>query len=147
MAKSTKQQKSQETVTSKISSFFKEFKENVTEGAKTLASLSSEVFEDAKEKAEEWYEIGSEKFEHASGVVQSYVDRFKSEKAMKQLIREKEELTSILGDAVFHEFKKNGTVSKRFLTTKKSQELISSIEEIDKQILKLGKELEKSQKA
>jgi hypothetical protein len=66
---------------------------------------------------------------------------------MKQLIREKEELTSILGDAVFHEFKKNGTVSKRFLTTKKSQELISSIEEIDKQILKLGKELEKSQKA
>ncbi len=134
------------TSSSRLSSFFQEFKDNVTEGAKALASLSADVLEDVKERAEELYETGSDKFEQASGVVHSYVDRFKGEQEIKQLSKEKSELTAILGDAVYHEFRKNGTVSKRFLTTKKSEKLISSIEEVDKKILKIGKELDKLHK-
>ncbi|SNS53127.1 hypothetical protein SAMN05421640_0546 [Ekhidna lutea] len=131
-------------VASKISTFFKGVKENLSEGARVLATISTEVFEEAKEKAEELYEKGSDKFEQASGVVESYVEKFQGEKEIKQLSKEKEELCSILGDAVYHEFRKNGTVSKRFLTTKKSEKLILSIKEVDKRILRIGKQLDKN---
>lgn len=136
----------EETKTSRFSSFFGEFKENLSEGAKALKNISSDLFDDVKDKAEDLYGKGSDKFEQASGVVESYVDRFKNEKEIKLLTKEKIELTSILGDTVYHEFKKNGTVSKRFLTTKKSEELFASIEAVDKQILKLGRELDKQKK-
>lgn len=129
--------------TSKFSAFFKEFKENVSEGAKALANISTDLLEDAKEKAEDLYGKGAEKFEQASGVVENYVDRYKGEKEIKLLTKEKEELNAILGGSIYHEFQKSGTISKRFLTTKKSEELISSIESVDKRILKLGKELDR----
>lgn len=132
--------------TSRFSSFFGEFKENISEGAKALKDISSDLFEDAKDKAEDLYGRGSEKFEQASGVVESYVDRFKNEKDIKRLSVEKGELTSILGDSIYHEFMKNGTIAKRFLTTKKMAELFASIESVDKEILKLGRELDKQKK-
>lgn len=127
----------------RFSAFFKDVKENVSDGAKALANISADIFEDVKDKAEELYGKGAEKFEQASGVVESYVDHYKGEKEMKQLTKEKDELNAILGSSIYHEFKKNGTVSKRFLTTKKSDDLISSIESIDKRILQLGKELDR----
>ena len=129
--------------TSKFSAFFKEFKENVSEGAKALANISTDLLEDAKEKAEDLYGKGAEKFEQASGVVENYVDRYKGEKEIKLLTKEKDELNAILGGSIYHEFKKSGTISKRFLTTKKSEELFASIESVDKRILKLGKELDR----
>lgn len=138
--------KQEEPKTSRFSAFFKEFKENVSEGAKALANISTDLLEDAKEKAEDLYGKGSEKFEQASGVVESYVDRFKNEKEIKQLSKEKSDLASILGESTYHEFKKSGTVSKRFLTTKKMEELFASIEAVDKQILKLGRELDRQKK-
>jgi hypothetical protein len=129
--------------TFRFSTFFKEFKENVSEGAKALANISSDILEDVKEKAEDLYGKGAEKFEQASGVVENYVDRYKGEKEIKQLTKEKDDLNVILGSSIYHEFKKNGSISKRFLSTKKSEELFASIESIDKRILKLGKELDK----
>lgn len=140
--RSTPKKEDVEIKFSRFSSFFSEFKENVSEGAKALANISTDIFEEVKEKAEDLYGKGAEKFEQASGVVENYVDRYKGEKEIKQLTKEKEELNGILGSIIYHEFKKNGSVSKRFLTTKKSSELFSSIESIDKRILKLGKELD-----
>ncbi len=131
---------------SRISAFFSEIKNNLSEGALALSKMSSELIEEAKEKAEELYEAGSEKFEQASGVVQSYVDRYRTDQEIRSLNKERDELYARLGDLVFHEFKKNGTVSKQFMTTKKMSVLISSIETIDKKILKKGKELDKSHK-
>jgi hypothetical protein len=136
----------EEPKTSRFSAFFKEFKENVSEGAKALANISSDLLEDAKEKAEDLYGKGSEKFEQASGVVESYIDRFKNEKEIKQLSKEKRDLASILGESIYHEFKKSGTISKRFFTTNKMEELFASIEAVDKQILKLGRELDQQKK-
>lgn len=132
-----------EPITSRFSSFFDEFKENVTEGAKVLKNLSGDLIDDVKEKSEDLYGKGSEKFEQASAVVESYIDQFKNEKEVKQLSNEKTELNAILGEGIYHEFKKNGTISKRYLTTKKMEELFNSIQSIDRQILKLGKELDK----
>ncbi len=131
---------------SKIVSIFSDLKENVTEGAKALSSMSAELFEEAKEKAEDLYESGSEKFEQASGVVQNYVNQYKDEQQIKKLSREKNTLVGQIGDAIFHEFKKNGAISNRFMTTKKMAELIGQIEKVDKSILKIGKKLDKMNK-
>ena len=131
---------------SRFSAFFKEFKENVTESASALNKMSYDLLEEVKEKAEELYEAGSEKFEQASGVVQSYVERYKTDQEIRSLTKEKNELLASLGDSVYHEFKKNGTISKRFMTTQKMTVLLESIESIDKKILKIGKELDKKAK-
>ena len=49
----------------------------------------------------------------------------------------------ILGDAVFHEFKKNSAISKRFISTRKMTTLFDQIEKVDRQILKIGKNLDR----
>jgi hypothetical protein len=140
MAKESEEKKS------KFSAFFKEFKENISESAQALNKMSYELIEEVKERAEELYEAGSEKFEQASGVVQSYVDRYKSDQEIRSLTKEKDELLANLGDLIYHEFKKNGTIAKRFMTTQKMTVLLESIESIDKKILKIGKELDKKAK-
>jgi hypothetical protein len=127
-----------------FSEFFEDVKEYVSEGAKALSEMSAELFEEAKEKAEELYEAGYEKFEQASGVIQDYINKYQSNREIKNLTQEKMKLFVNLGDKLFHEFKKNGSISKRYLTTKKMNELFAEIESIDKEILHIGKELDKT---
>jgi cell fate (sporulation/competence/biofilm development) regulator YlbF (YheA/YmcA/DUF963 family) len=128
----------------RFSEFFEDVKEYVSEGAKALSEMSAELFEETKEKAEELYEAGYDKFEQASGVVQNYIDKYQSNKEIKILADEKMKLYVILGNKLFHEYKKNGRISKRYLTTKKMNELFLKIELIDKEILHIGKELDKT---
>lgn len=128
---------------SKFKELFSDLKENITEGAKALGEMSSELLEEAKEKAEELYEAGHEKFEQASAVVHDYADRYKGNREIKKLTEQKEVFTAKFGDIVFHEFKKKGTVAKKFLSTKKMSVLISEIERIDKEIIRIGKDLDK----
>lgn len=127
-----------------LSAIFDDIKVYVSEGTKALGEMSAELFEEVKEKAEELYEAGYEKFEQASGVVQDYIDKYQSNKEIKALSEEKMMLLINLGDKLFHEYKKNDRISKRFLSTKKMSILLSNIEAVDKKILQLGKELDKS---
>jgi len=140
MKKNTK--KSSQKKESRFSAFFQEFKENLTEGAEALSNISADIMEEVKDKAEDLYEKGSGKFEQASGVVHDYIDRYNGQEEIKDLSKEKEDLNAVLGDTIFHEFKKNGTVSKRFLTTNKMTQLFKSIENVDKEILRIGRKLE-----
>ena len=134
----------QEKEIKRLSAIFDDIKIYVSEGAKALGEMSAELFEEVKEKAEELYEAGYEKFEQASGVVQDYIDKYQSNKEIKALSEEKMMLLINLGDKLFHEYKKNDRISKRFLSTKKMSILLSNIEAVDKKILQLGKELDKS---
>jgi hypothetical protein len=135
--------KNTEKKDSRFSSFLDEIKGHISEGAQALSKMSAELIEEVKEKAEELYEAGSEKFEQASGVIESYIDRYKNDMEIKSLQKEKIDLNAKLGDVLYHEFKKNGRISKRFLTTKKMSALFSGIEQVDKKILQKGKELDK----
>lgn len=126
----------------KFKELISDLKENITEGAKALGEMSAELLEEAKEKGEDLYEAGHEKFEQASGVVHDYIDRYKGNREIEKLTEQKEELTAKFGDVVFHEFKKRGTVAKQFLSTKKMSALISEIEHVDKEILRIGKDLD-----
>ncbi len=130
--------------TKSLSTIFNDIKTYVSEGTKSLGEMSAELFEEVKDKAEELYEAGYEKFVQASGVVQDYIDRYQSNKEIKDLSEEKIMLLANLGDKLFHEYKKNDRISKRFLSTKKMNTLFSNIESVDKKILQLGRELDKN---
>lgn len=123
--------------------FFDGIKENIAEGAHTIGQKTSDFFDDVKEKAEELYEAGSEKYEQAAGAVQGYIDHYKNDREIESLKKDRNELYTKFGDVLYHEFKKNGTISKRFLTTKKMSAITSEIETIDKKILKKGRSLDK----
>ena len=127
----------------RLSTIFEDIKENISEGAQTIGKKTSDLLEDIKEKAEELYEAGSEKYEQAAGTVQGYIDQYQNDREIKSLQKEKTVLYTRFGDILYHEFKKNGTISKRFLTTKKMSELTGEIESIDKKILKKGRSLDK----
>jgi hypothetical protein len=127
----------------RLSTIFEDIKENISEGAQTIGKKTSDLLEDIKEKAEELYEAGSEKYEQAAGTVQGYIDQYQNDREIKSLQKEKTILYTRFGDILYHEFKKNGTISKRFLTTKKMSELTGEIESIDKKILKQGRSLDK----
>ena len=135
-----KQSKSKE---SSFNNFLKEFKDNIAEGAKSIGEKTHEWFEEAKDKADDLYEMGSEKYEQASTVVLNYTEKYKGEKEVKELSVKKTVQLTLLGDHIFHEFKKNNAISKRFLSTKKMNAVMHEIELIDKRILKIGKELDK----
>jgi len=128
---------------SKLKDWMTDIRENVSEGARAFSEMSSDLLEETKVRAEELYEFGAEKFEQASAAVYDYSERFKNNQEMRRLTKEKNELTARFGDMVFHEFKKNGSVSKRFLTTKKMEAITAEISDLDKQIIKIGKELDK----
>jgi hypothetical protein len=127
----------------RLSTIFEDIKENISEGAQTIGKKTSDLLEDIKEKAEELYEAGSEKYEQAAGTVQGYIEQYQNDREIKSLQKKKTELYTRFGDKLYHEFKKNGTISKRFLTTKKMSELTGEIESIDKKILKKGRSLDK----
>jgi len=126
----------------RLNSFLKEFRKNLAEGAQTLGNISVDIYGDMKEKAEDLHERGSEKFEQASGVIHDYIDKYKGEQEIKNLIKKKNDLNAKVGAVVFREFKKNGTLSKSFLNTKKMISLFTNIENVDRDILRFGRELE-----
>jgi len=136
----------QEKEIKSLSAIFDDIKIYVSEGAKALSEMSAELFEEVKEKAEELYEAGYEKFTQASGVVQDYINKYQSNQEIKSLTEEKMKLFINLGDKLFHEYKKNDRISKRFLSTNKMSTLFSKIESVDKRILQIGKELDKKKK-
>jgi|GEM_PF-6599113 len=126
----------------RMSKILKEFRKDLAKGANTLGHISADLFEDVKEKAEHLYEKSSEKFEQASGVIQNYIEKYKGEEEIKTLSQRKKELSASFGDEVFNEFKKNGAISKRFLATIRMTALFHNIEKVDKDILRIGKDLE-----
>ena len=132
---------------SRFSTFLNDIEENITEGARSFQKMSQEVLEEVKDKAEQLYEAGSEKFDQASAIVHNYIDQYQGHREIKSLSEEKTELQAKLGDTLFHEFKKNGSLSKRFLTTKRMTTLMDNIEAVDKKILELGKELDKNKQS
>jgi cell division septum initiation protein DivIVA len=125
-----------------IKNIFDNIKEEVSEGAATLGEESSKIYQQVKVKAKELFDSGSEAVDHVSDRVREYIEKYQNEQKIKELEFQKKTLNAQLGDQVFHEFQKNGTVSKRYMTTNKMTELLNSITQTEKEIEELGKELD-----
>ena len=125
-----------------IKSIFDSIKEDVIEGSQTVKEESSKIFEQAKNTAKELYESGADAVDDVSDKVREYVEKYQNQQKMKEAVHLKKTLNAQFGDEVFHEFQKNGTVSKRYMTTNKMTQLLNSIETAEKEIEAIGKELD-----
>ena len=125
-----------------IKSIFDNIKEDVVEGSQTVKEESAKIFEQAKNAAKEIYESGVDVVDDVSDKVREYVEKYQNQQKMKEAIHLKKTLNAQLGDQLFHEFQKNGTISKRYMTTNKMTELFESIKKAEEEIEKIGKELD-----
>ena len=125
-----------------IRSIFDSIKEDVVEGSQTVKEESGKIFEQVKKTAKELFDSGVETVDDVSDRVREYVEKYQTQQKMKEAVHLKKTLNAQLGDQLFHEFQKNGTISKRYMTTKKMTELLDSIKKAEEEIEKIGRELD-----
>ncbi|MEM8937824.1 MAG: hypothetical protein AAGC64_00590 [Bacteroidota bacterium] len=125
-----------------VKSIFDNIKEDVVEGSQTVKEESSKIFEQVKKTAKELYESGVDAVDDVSEKVREYVDKYQNQQKMKEAIHLKKTLNAQLGDLIFHEFQKNKSITKRYMTTNKMTELLDSIKKAEEQIEEIGKELD-----
>ncbi|MEM0939755.1 MAG: hypothetical protein AAF600_21435 [Bacteroidota bacterium] len=125
-----------------VKSIFDNIKEDVVEGSQTVKEESSKIFEQVKKTAKELYESGVDAVDDVSEKVREYVDKYQNQQKMKEAIHLKKTLNAQLGDLIFHEFQKNESITKRYMTTNKMTELLDSIKKAEEQIEEIGKELD-----
>ncbi len=125
-----------------IRSIFENIKEEVVEGSHVVKEESSKIFEQVKKAAQEVYESGADVVDDVSDKVREYVEKYQNQQKMKQAVHLKKTLNAQLGDQLFHEFQKNGTITKRYMTTNKMTELLESIKKAEEEIEEIGKELD-----
>ncbi|MEM6643654.1 MAG: hypothetical protein AAF616_11800 [Bacteroidota bacterium] len=127
-----------------IKSIFDNIKEDVIEGSQTVREESSKIFEKVKVTAKEIYDSGVDTIDDVSDKVRDYVEKYQNQQKMKEAVHLKKTLNAQLGDRIYHEFQKNGTISKRYMTTNKMTQLLASIEKAEEEINKIGEELDNS---
>lgn len=125
-----------------IRSIFENIKEDVVEGSQAVKEESSKIFQQVKVAAKEIYESGVDTVEDVSDRVREYVEKYQNQQKMKQAVHLKKTLNAQLGDQLFHEFQKNGTLTKRYMTTNKMTQLLNSIQKAEEEIEEIGKELD-----
>ena len=127
-----------------IRSIFENLKEEVVEGSQVVKEESGKIFEQVKKVAQDVFESGSDVVDDVSDKVREYVEKYQNQQKMKQAVHLKKTLNAQLGDQLFHEFQKNGTISKRYMTTKKMTELLESVKKAEEEIEAIGQELDNS---
>ncbi|HHP7241806.1 MAG TPA: hypothetical protein ACFCUD_09040 [Cyclobacteriaceae bacterium] len=140
-----------------LEEFLGEFRENVMEGAKEVGKISAEVFQKVKEDVSDYYEskikhtniykTSNESFEKVSQNIKNAIDKFKGNWQMKQLSNERDQFAKEFGMAVYHEYMKNESVHKQFLTTKKISKMIEEIHDREEKILETANKLSEEEKA
>ncbi len=139
---------------SKVREFVQESRENIVEGAKKVNEVYNELYEKVepnvsdfyankvKPKARNIYKSGSETFEHVAQRIHGIVEDFKHDLEIRNMTHERNKSVLDLGLSTYHEFMKNGTVTKKFLTTKKIADLMDNIQRKEEEILLAGSKME-----
>ena len=120
----------------KVKSFFKVFKENVKEGAETVA-------ETIKDKSAQAYVAGTELIEETNEKIHTYTDKISLEKEIKRLEKEKDYYVSMFGSLTLKHYIANGNLHKAFLSTEIIEETKEKYLEIEKKIKSLNRQLKK----
>jgi hypothetical protein len=122
---------------------------NPTKGEKKQsdsAGGAKAVFEKIKQKATKVYATSSKMVDEVTQATQEYTERYKHNVEMKKLGEKRDVITAKLGMTAFEQFKSSNKLPEKFLNQKDITDQIKEIEKLDKQIVKIGKKLEKGKK-
>jgi len=127
--------------------FIPESKENIILGARVFSEKASDVFnrflKKVRDTAETAYEKGTEIFESVTLTAQNYIDKYKDRSEMSSLKKLRDEVATQLGNMCYMEYSGRYKFREEFMKTDEFKNLMAQIRELDKQIIKIGKRLEK----
>lgn len=124
-------------------SFIADLIENVEQGAKLVSDKTSETYEKVRKGAAEAIDTSSHVVTDLYYSASEYTDQFKDKIEMKKLNSEKEELFADLGKHFYRKYKIENESITKLSRNKKFTSLLKSIQQLDKEIVELGKNLKK----
>jgi len=147
-ADTKKQPRKDETeLLKKIESSLKEVSEDATVFASDIASKTSKIAEELysklKKGVSEAYDASAVVLDDLVQTADKYADKYKNKIEMRRLNTERDGLAKQLGSIVYVRFKQKKPFDARFFSDKKLNSLMDKIENLDKEIVKIGKTLDK----
>ena len=130
--------------------FFGEAAGNIGEGAKRVrekaAELTDNVVDKLKKGLSQAYETGAKVVDELSQAAHAYAEKYKAESKIKKLNSKKDQLLTELGHSLLKRHLAAGKVAESFFNEKEIIDQFNQIETFDKQIIKIGKQLDKAKK-
>lgn len=124
--------------------------EKTTEIASDLAQKTSQaagtIFEKVKKGLTEVYEAGSKVVVGATEAAQDYTEKYKHKVEVKELIKEQHALYIELGSVIYEKNKSGEMPFTQLFKEKDVKKLLQTIKTKENEIVKLGQELDESEK-
>ena len=125
--------------------------ENIAAGAKIFSEKASDIFdtflEKVKETAENAMQTGSKIYENVSLTAQDYLEKFRDRIEMRQLKEQRDEVAKELGYMCFMEYSGRYRFRVEFMKGDEFKKLMAQVRELDKQIIRIGENLDSETKA
>jgi len=131
----------------RIEGSLKEVSEDATVFASDIASKTSKIAEELyiklKKGVSEAYDVSAVVLDDLVQSAEKYADKYKNKIEMRRLNADRDDLAQQLGSIVYIRFKQKKPFDSRFFADKKLNGLLDKIEKLDKEIVKIGKKLDK----
>jgi hypothetical protein len=119
--------------------------EKVSQIAQKTAEVAGEVFEAVKKGFSTAYDTGAKVVDEITHTAHEYAEKYKHNVEVKRLSEERDRLIAGLGLITFVKHKIKKAAPRKLLEEKEILDLIKEIEKLDREIVKIGKELEKGE--
>jgi hypothetical protein len=118
--------------------------EKISEFAGKTAETAGELYKAVKKGLSSTYDAGAKAIDEISNTAQDYIDKYKKNTEVNKLSEMRNQLYKKLGKEFFEVYKtKKEDTLKLFFNKKEILDLNSEIEKLNKDIVKIGKKLEK----
>jgi hypothetical protein len=122
--------------------------ENIGVGVKivgeTASDFTSKVFEKVKVGVTEVLDVSAKTVEDVRTSAQDYIEKYKHKTEINSLQNKQDELFKKLGSLVYQKHKIEGIPLQKLESKKEIEDFIKDIAKMEKEIIKLGKQLDKS---
>jgi hypothetical protein len=131
----------------KIESSLKEVSEDAstfaTEVADKTSKIAEELYAKLKKGVSGAYDVSAVVLDDLVQSAEKYTEKYKHKVEMKRLNSERDELAKGLGSIVYTRFHQKKPFDSTFFSDKRLNSILANIEKLDKDIIKVGKKLDK----
>jgi hypothetical protein len=124
--------------------------EKVSEVAATIADKTSElagpVIEQVRESVSDITDLGKKAVDEVTRTAQNYIETYKNKVEMNKIGEKRKQLVIKLGSIIYVRYKIRNIGPEKLFKHQEILRLIKDIEKIDKEIITLGKEMDKLNK-
>ena len=139
-------------------SFISEAAGNIEAGAKVVgekasdvatkiadksSKLAGDIFEKIKKGVSDAYDVSAKAVDELGKTAQGYLDKYESTMEMRKLSDRRKKVATKLGERVYTQYKLKKKTPTQLLQTDEVKASIAEITKLDKEIVKLGKIIDK----